>query len=152
MIRVAHRRVKVKDRVVGTARSDPFVHRLAFCFAGLGEIEGSLEGSQRATVDLQVAGVRALDQPPMTSDDVGHGWRLRVECHPDVVDRLEHDHVCHARLEENVAVKTRGSTGTKAGQRVGRRVWVAGRLGVSSQETTEIHVVTPRHDCPRSRR
>ena len=124
-IRVADGDVEVEDGIVLAAGPDPGVHRLPLGLALRSPVERALERSQGARVDRQALRLRTLDQRPMGRDDV-FGARLGGgERHPDVVDRLEHDDVRDAGLQQHVAVETRERIRTEHRVGVGRPV----RLG-----------------------
>ena len=141
LLGVAHRGVEVDDPVVGAARADPRVESLPLGLARLRPVEGALERQEGGTVDGQPARVRPLDHRPVPRDQVVDGRPRIVERHPDVVGRLEDDHVGRPRLQQHVAVEPRQAARPEQRVRVRRLAGVGGPGTTGAAEDAEARVV-----------
>ena len=66
--------VEIEHGVVGVAGADPFVERLTLGFAFGCPVGCALERRERRAVDLDVVGVRPLDQLPVCRDQIRRVW------------------------------------------------------------------------------
>src|SRR5689334_18954381 len=74
---VAQDGIKINHAVIGSARADKFVYRLALGLALRREVSGSFKWCQGATHDFEPLLMRARDHLPVPGDDLvgGHGLR-----------------------------------------------------------------------------